>query len=173
MEEMAAQRYYFLQFLILAFIIILILVILIFILVYRCASKAKQNEIDSLKGSFETVQIFSGTISNASLPVCNIQYKPVGIITLKSGLQIDHNMIVRWLLLISQPGDINPGKSKISKYLKIFNQFFSEELYRVQIQHQLKRPKWFMQEKPCLPTIPSCNKAKSLHLAHIMKFKLF
>ena len=55
MEEMAAQRYYFLQFLILAFIIILILVILIFILVYRCASKAKQNEIDSLKESFESI----------------------------------------------------------------------------------------------------------------------
>ena len=54
MEEMATQRYYFLQFLILAFIIILILVVLVFILVYRCASKAKQNEIDSLKGSCET-----------------------------------------------------------------------------------------------------------------------
>lgn len=51
---MATQRYYFLQFLILAFIIILILVVLVFILVYRCASKAKQNEIDSLKGSCET-----------------------------------------------------------------------------------------------------------------------
>ena len=52
---MATQRYYFLQFLILAFIIILILVVLVFILVYRCASKAKQNEIDSLKGSCETL----------------------------------------------------------------------------------------------------------------------
>ena len=116
MEEMAAQRYYFLRFLILAFIIILILVILIFILVYRCASKAKQNEIDSLKGSFETVQIFSGTISNAPLSVCyilyNTQYAPhtVGIITVKSGPRTDHNMIVRWLLLINQLGDINLGE---------------------------------------------------------------
>ena len=70
MEEMAAQRYHFLQFLILAFIIILILVILIFILVYRCASKAKQNEIDSLKESFETFQIFSGTIIGMLYTVC-------------------------------------------------------------------------------------------------------
>jgi len=91
---MAAQRYHFLQFLILAFIIILILVILIFILVYRCASKAKQNEIDSLKG---TVQIFSSSISNAPFSVCYIQYVPytAGIITVKSGPRTDHNMIVR------------------------------------------------------------------------------
>ena len=61
MEEMATQRYYFLQFLTLAFIVIFILVILVFMLVYRCASKAKQNEIDSLKGSFEIVQRFACT----------------------------------------------------------------------------------------------------------------
>ena len=49
MEEMAKQRFYFFKFVIAGFIIIIFLVVIVFILVYRCASEAKQREIDSLK----------------------------------------------------------------------------------------------------------------------------
>ena len=95
---MATQRYYFLQFLILAFIIILILVVLVFILVYRCASKAKQNEIDSLKGGCET-SIIEDLVEDLFVPAVPVKL----IITVKSEPRTGHNSIAQWSLLIYQP----------------------------------------------------------------------